>query len=145
MESDCYALGMVIYEVLSGRAPFSGRPGPEVVFLVLQGNRPQKLQGSEAELFTDEIWEMLELCWSHLPTHMETRRQVSMVNRMTRRTGLVCFSHPASSLSLTIPKPRQDRHVLALTRSAEFHSKLLILGVDWFISWGVVLRNFWLG
>ena len=66
-ESDCYALGMVIYEVLSGQVPFFGRPGPEVVFLVLQGNRPQKLQGSEAELFTDEIWEMLELCWKQKP------------------------------------------------------------------------------
>ena len=75
-ESDCYALGMAIYEVLSGRAPFSGRPGPEVVFLVLQGNRPKKLQGSEAELFTDEIWEMLELCWKYQPGDRLTARDV---------------------------------------------------------------------
>ena len=76
MESDCYALGMVIYEVLSGRAPFSGRPGPEVVFLVLQGDRPKKPQGNEAELSTDEIWEMLELCWKQKPGDRLSARDV---------------------------------------------------------------------
>ena len=62
-ESDCYALGMVIYEVLSGRTPFAPRKDPEVVYMVLGGERPARPQGAEGEPFTDDIWEVLEKCW----------------------------------------------------------------------------------
>ena len=63
MGSDCYALGMVIYEVLCGRAPFSNRKDPEVVLLVLQGERPERPRRDEGKLFTDEMWEIMEHCW----------------------------------------------------------------------------------
>ena len=75
-ESDCYALGMVIYEVLSGRAPFYNRPGPEVVLLVLRGERPEKLRGNETNVFTDKIWEILELCWRDRPSDRPSVRGV---------------------------------------------------------------------
>jgi len=66
-ESDCYALGMVIYEVLSGQAPFALYRDPEIVYMVLGGERPGRPQGDEGKLFTDEIWKGLQLCWKHLP------------------------------------------------------------------------------
>jgi len=66
-ESDCYALGMVIYEVLSGRAPFAPRRDPEVVYIVLGGERPKRPEGDEGRLFTDGIWEVLERCWKQKP------------------------------------------------------------------------------
>ena len=66
-KSDCYALGMVIYEVLSGQAPFSAYREVEVVRMVLGGERPKIPQGDEGKLFTDEIWEVLELCWEQQP------------------------------------------------------------------------------
>ena len=66
-KSDCYALGMVIYEVLSGQAPFSAYREVEVVRMVLGGERPKVPQGDEGKLFTDEIWEVLELCWEQQP------------------------------------------------------------------------------
>jgi hypothetical protein len=36
-EADCYALGMVIYEVLSGQKPYAPRKGPVVIQKVLAG------------------------------------------------------------------------------------------------------------
>ena len=66
-ESDCYALGMVIYEVLSGRAPFAPLKSPLVIQKVLEGKRPKRPEGEEGTSFTDGIWEMLENCWKHQP------------------------------------------------------------------------------
>jgi len=67
-ESDCYALGMVIYEVLSGQAPFASSRDPEVVFKVLHGENPRRPQGDEGKLFTDGIWGLLGRCWKPQPS-----------------------------------------------------------------------------
>ena len=64
-ESDCYALGMVIYEILSGKTPFAPYKAP--VLKILRGERPEKPRGAEGAWFTDGIWEMLELCWNPRP------------------------------------------------------------------------------
>ncbi|KAF9645415.1 kinase-like protein [Thelephora ganbajun] len=64
-ESDCYALGMVIYEILSGRAPFA--PSMASVLKIVRGERPERPQGEEGTLFTDAIWGVLELCWKPQP------------------------------------------------------------------------------
>jgi len=66
-ESDCYALGMVIYEVLSGQTPFSRWRDPGIVYVVLGGERPKRPEGDEGKLFTDGIWEVLERCWQSQP------------------------------------------------------------------------------
>jgi len=60
-ESDCYALGMVIYEILSGQAPFAPSEVPSLQ--ILRGERPERPQGAQGTWFTDGIWGMLELCW----------------------------------------------------------------------------------
>ena len=66
-ESDCYALGMVVYEVLSGQTPFVS-DGPAVVIRkVLSRERPGRPRGAKGSLFTDSIWRALELCWKHQP------------------------------------------------------------------------------
>jgi len=61
-KSDCYALGMVIYEVLAGEAPFSRWRELTILWKVLEGERPVRLQG-----FPDHIWEMVERCWGQKP------------------------------------------------------------------------------
>jgi len=66
-ESDCYALGMVIYEVLSGQAPFPPDEDPVVVRKVLEGEHPERPQGESGKPFTDAIWGLLKLCWKPQP------------------------------------------------------------------------------
>jgi hypothetical protein len=67
-ESDCYALGMVILEVLSGQVPFT-RDCHEFMVMnkVLEGERPERPQGVEGMWFTDDLWATLQTCWSHQP------------------------------------------------------------------------------
>jgi len=67
-ESDCYALGMTIYEVLSGEVPFAQEDIEVIVaFKVLHGKRPNRPQGTQGGWFTDGLWETLELCWKRQP------------------------------------------------------------------------------
>ena len=66
-ESDCYALGMVVYEVLSGRVPFAQYKDTVVIRKVMEGERPGRPRGTRAMWFTDGLWRMLELCWEPQP------------------------------------------------------------------------------
>lgn len=66
--SDCYALGMVIYEVLSGQKPFASWEGPVVIQKILNGKRPGRPRGDEGKPFTDGVWRILERCWEHQPS-----------------------------------------------------------------------------
>ena len=61
--SDCYALGMVIYEVLSGEVPFLHYGVFAVIAKVSKGERPGRPRGEVGKCFTDGIWEILEGCW----------------------------------------------------------------------------------
>ena len=62
-ESDCYALGMVIYEVVSGQVPFALWKDYIVTLKVIEGERPGRPEGAKGVWFTDDLWEMLGLCW----------------------------------------------------------------------------------
>jgi serine/threonine protein kinase len=66
-ESDCYALGMVIYEVLSGQAPFTPYKDFIVMRKVIEGERPERPEGVKGEWFVGDLWETLEMCWVAQP------------------------------------------------------------------------------
>ena len=61
--SDCYALGMVVYEIISGNLPFHEHTDLNVVMMVSKGERPPR-----GARFTGSLWRMLELCWASQPS-----------------------------------------------------------------------------
>ena len=83
-QSDCYALGMVVYEVhadvifptstevrfvyhqvLCGEVPYweiTNEAG--VMLAITRGDRPQKPEAMENLGFTNQLWELVEQCWS---------------------------------------------------------------------------------
>ena len=68
-ESDCYGLGMVIYEVLSGETPYAQYGQLVLIQKILDGERPSRPLGAQGEWFTVSLWQMLELCWEPQPDH----------------------------------------------------------------------------
>jgi len=66
-KSDCYGLGMVVYEVLSGQTPFAEKTSADVIQMVLNEERPEIPHGDRGKLFTGVIWGVLERCWKHQP------------------------------------------------------------------------------
>ena len=76
-ESDCYALGMVVLEVLSGQVPFTEDPSDFTAMQkILDGVYPERPQGVEGVRFTDKLWVMLQRCWLPRPTHRPTAEEV---------------------------------------------------------------------
>ena len=80
--SDCYALGMVILEVLTGVHPFSNYNNLIVASKIVEGKRPGRPEGEERVWFTNDLWEMLEQCWSTQP---EERPAIDAVLQCLRR------------------------------------------------------------
>jgi serine/threonine protein kinase len=60
--SDCYALGMVIYETISGHLPFHQHADLTVFVKVLAGERPTRGAG-----FAESLWKVLAQCWTPQP------------------------------------------------------------------------------
>ena len=59
-ESDCYALGMVVLEVLTGQVPFPRCSDVVITMKIIEGERPGRPQGPEAVWFSKDLWGMLE-------------------------------------------------------------------------------------
>jgi len=75
-ESDCYALGMVIYEVLTGRRPFHHLHAFSPIIAVLRGERPAKPLDAESLGFSDKLWELVQLCWSESSSDRPTAQRL---------------------------------------------------------------------
>jgi len=84
MESDRYALGVVMYEVLSGQKPFAQCREPAVIRKVIDGERPERPQGVVGAWFVDDVWGMVERCWASRP---ENRPDVGAVLRCLERVS----------------------------------------------------------
>ena len=74
--SDCYALGMVVYEVLSRRVPFYQDADLVVFGCVFEGKRPERPRGAEGAWFTDDVWRILERCWIQKPSSRPSIKDV---------------------------------------------------------------------
>ena len=66
-ESDCYALGMTIYGVLSGQVPFALLKASVIIQKVISGAHPERPQGVDGRYFTDGVWEVVQRSWEFQP------------------------------------------------------------------------------
>jgi hypothetical protein len=97
--SDCYALGMVIYEVLCRRIPFYRHTDYAVVGKVAKGERPERPQGPEGVVgLKTDVWEVLGRCWTPLP-----RDRPSIEDVLKRLEKAASSWRPPSLPSVAVP------------------------------------------
>ncbi|KAF9785320.1 kinase-like domain-containing protein [Thelephora terrestris] len=104
--SDCYALGMVIYETISGKPPFHKDQLDWAVMLkVLNGELPDR--GVE---FTDGLWTILERCWT--PRAGERPGVGDVLRCLDTYSNLSVPSSPGMDIVWkSCPVPDPGRHV----------------------------------
>ena len=81
-KSDCYALGMVMLEVLSGEPPFARDTDIIIQHKITQGERPERPREAQ---FSDALWRIVERCWSPQPN-----------DRPTAKAVLECLGQPSN-------------------------------------------------
>ena len=103
--SDRYALGMVIYEVLSGRIPFYQHGNWTIPLKVAKGDHPERPQGAEGVWFTDSVWMVLERCWVAQPKNRPSIEDIlqclSQASRSWTRPPLPQVAVPPTANSPT--------------------------------------------
>ncbi|KAF9779192.1 kinase-like domain-containing protein [Thelephora terrestris] len=84
-KSDCYALGMVVYEVLSGKSPYWGITNQvRLMDAITEGYRPKEPDRAENLSFTDGLWEILQQCWlTDASARPDVRTILSRLNHAT--------------------------------------------------------------
>ncbi|KAF9785123.1 kinase-like domain-containing protein [Thelephora terrestris] len=75
-QSDVYAFGLVIFQVITGELPFRGFGPTGHIYPVIEGKRPDKPDNAPAIGFSDPLWAFTQRCWH---ADMKERPQVAEV------------------------------------------------------------------
>ena len=110
-ESDCYALGMVIYEVLAGQRPFQLLKDHVVTRRVTNGERPRRPEGAKGAWFPDDLWKMLSLCWA---TDTQSRPSIEVVRECLEQVSGVWKPLPPQA-NKGVEKDENDWDLTVLT------------------------------
>ncbi|KIM92438.1 hypothetical protein PILCRDRAFT_762509 [Piloderma croceum F 1598] len=65
--SDVYAFGCLCLESYTGAPPFKDIRDGAVILKVIQGERPQRPTPEMSRPMSDELWDLVNLCWKHNP------------------------------------------------------------------------------
>ena len=126
-ESDCYALGMVVLEVLSGRPPLASDKDFIVIQKIVAGERPGRPEGPEGAWFTDDLWGMLQLCWATRP---ESRPSIEAVLERLERASKA-WGPPSKEVDWNVGTDGDDPdHAIVSDRFAFILDVLLTLYQD---------------
>ena len=125
-EADIYALGMTVYQVLTGRWPFFPKRETEITHAIVSGERPSKPENANEIGLTEVVWDLLEECWREDRT---TRPDISKLLRIfcditgERKTIDSTIGMAPPQLDVAGKRDSVDSQSLSLaTRSCELRS-----------------------
>ena len=123
-ESDCYALGMTIYEVLSGQIPFALLKASVLIRKVIGGGHPERPQGDDGRYFTDGIWELVQRSWEFQP-----RDRISASDVLLGLEGNPIPLRVSSNVDEDVEADSDDHSNVTASDSSMFsplHSRLIL-------------------
>jgi serine/threonine protein kinase len=99
-EADIYALGMTVYQVLTGKWPFFSRKEAEVTLVVLSGERPPKPEDAEEIGMTETLWDLLSECWK------EDRTKRPSISEILGRFCDITGDRKTTDSTIEVAEPR---------------------------------------
>ncbi|KAF9644426.1 kinase-like protein [Thelephora ganbajun] len=105
-ETDMYAFGMVVYEVITGVRLYRDRGPFELPLLITQGLRPPRPEDPDAVGFGEGTWEFIEKCWNKDRKQRHTAREAAEHFERVARTSTVIDPGP----TIPIHEPMGEAH-----------------------------------